>query len=132
MEETKVVIADDSPLMRALLKKILSENNIEVIAEAKNGEEAVELFEKHKPHLMTLDIEMPLKRGTQVLKEILEKYPDANIVMVSSVSDAKVVMQCLKTGAKRYIMKPFDEKAVLSAVNKVIKQKPDTSDSQDL
>jgi two-component system chemotaxis response regulator CheY len=123
MEETKVVIADDSPLMRALLKKILSENNIEVIAEAKNGEEAVELFEKHKPHL---------KRGTQVLKEILEKYPDANIVMVSSVSDAKVVMQCLKTGAKRYIMKPFDEKAVLSAVNKVIKQKPDTSDSQDL
>jgi len=131
MEPIKVLIADDSPLMRALLTKILRENDIEVIAEAKDGLEAVELFEKHQPHLMTLDIEMPGKRGTDVLKELLEKYPSANIVMVSSVSDAKIVMECLKTGAKRYIMKPFDEKAVVSAVNKVIKQKPGTSDSQE-
>ncbi len=128
MEGTKVVIADDSPLMRALLSKILKEHKIEVLAEAKDGEEAVAMFEKHQPHLMTLDIEMPLKRGTEVLQELLEKYPDANIVMVSSVSDAKVVMKCLKTGAKRYIMKPFDEQAVVDAVRKVIKQKPETSE----
>ncbi len=128
MEGIKVVVADDSPLMRALLTKILKESNIEVIAEAKDGEEAVELFEKHQPHLMTLDIEMPGKRGTEVLKELIEKYPEANIVMVSSVSDARVVMECLKTGAKRYIKKPFDEKAVISAIEKVIKQKPPSSD----
>lgn len=129
MEETKVVIADDSPLMRALLTKILKEHNFDVIGEAKDGEEAVSLYEKHQPHLMTLDIEMPLKRGTEVLKELLEKYPDANIVMVSSVSDAKVVMECLKTGAKRYIMKPFEEDSVVNAVKKVVKQKPGTTDT---
>ncbi|HJP17553.1 MAG TPA: response regulator [Nitrospinota bacterium] len=121
MTGTKAVIADDSPLMRAMMTKILQENNIEVLAEATNGEEAVKLFEMHKPHLMTLDIEMPKKMGTEVLEELIEKYPDANIIMVSSLSDARVIMKCLKTGAKRYIVKPFDDKAVMDAIRKVIK-----------
>tara|TARA_B100000959_G_scaffold239618_1_gene260362 strand:- start:1878 stop:2249 length:372 start_codon:yes stop_codon:yes gene_type:complete len=121
MTGTKAVIADDSPLMRAMMTKILQENNIEVLAEATNGEEAVKLFEMHKPHLMTLDIEMPKKMGTEVLQELIEKYPDANIIMVSSLSDARVIMKCLKTGAKRYIVKPFDDKAVMDAIRKVIK-----------
>lgn len=125
MKGLKVLIADDSPLMRAMLTKILEKNDIEVIAEAKDGEEAVKLFEKHQPHLMTLDIEMPRKMGTEVLEELMGKYPDANIVMVSSLSDARVVMRCLKTGAKRYIVKPFDEDIVMEAIKKVIKEKPD-------
>ena len=125
---TKAVIADDSPLMRAMMTKILEENNIEVLAQATNGEEAVKLFEMHKPHLMTLDIEMPKKMGTEVLKELIEKYPDANIIMVSSLSDARVVMHCLKTGAKRYIVKPFDDKAVMDAIRKVIKGSSETPD----
>ena len=130
MEGIKVLIADDSSLMRALLTKILETNNIEVIAQATNGKEAVDLFEKHQPHLMTLDIEMPLKKGTEVLKELIEKYPDANIIMVSSLSDARVIMQCLKTGAKRYIVKPFDEKSVIDAIGKVIKEKSSPTDSE--
>ncbi len=130
MEVIKVLIADDSPLMRAMLTKILEKNNIEVIAQATNGKEAVNLFEKHQPHLMTLDIEMPLKKGTEVLKELIEKYPDANIVMVSSISDAKIIMQCLKTGAKRYIVKPFDEKSVIDAIGKVIKEKSGPTDPE--
>lgn len=129
MDGLKVVIADDSPLMRAMMSKILEKNNIEVLAQATNGEEAVELFEKHKPHLMTLDIEMPLKKGTEVLKELMGKYPDANIVMVSSLSDSRIVMQCLKTGAKRYIVKPFEENIVMDAIRKVIREKPDTPES---
>ena len=130
MEGIKVLIADDSSLMRALLTKILEKNNIEVIAQATNGKEEVDLFEKHQPHLMTLDIEMPLKKGTEVLKELIEKYPDANIIMVSSLSDARVIMQCLKTGAKRYIVKPFDEKSVIDAIGKVIKEKSSPTDSE--
>lgn len=128
MDPIKVVIADDSPLMRAMLTKILEKNNIEVMAQATNGEEAVKLFEKHQPHLMTLDIEMPLKKGTEVLDELIGKYPNANIVMVSSLSDARVIMQCLKTGAKRYIVKPFDEKTVMDAVRRVIKENTDIPD----
>lgn len=116
----KVLIVDDSPVMCAFLQKIFTENGYEVVGVAGDGVEAIEKFEETQPDLVTLDIIMPKMKGTEVLERILERKPDAKVVMASSVSDARTVMKCLKVGAKRYIIKPYDQGAVLDAVEKVM------------
>lgn len=119
-EKVKVLIVDDSSVMCAFLQKILIEHGYEVVGVAADGVEAVEMFEKLDPDLVTLDIIMPRMKGTEVLEHILKVKADAKVVMASSISDAKTVMQCLKIGAKRYIIKPYDKEAVLGAVEKAL------------
>ncbi|MBF0529042.1 MAG: response regulator [Deltaproteobacteria bacterium] len=117
---TSVLIVDDSPVMRNMLGKFFTDNGFNVVGQAADGVEAIELFEKLNPDLMTLDIIMPKMRGTEVLETILKKYPDAKIVMASSVSDARTVMKCLKIGAKQYILKPYDQDKVMAAIRKAL------------
>ena len=115
-----VLIVDDSPVMCAFLDKIFTENGYSVVGHAADGVEAIEMFERHDPDLVTLDIVMPRLRGTEVLQRILQIRPQATVVMASSVSDARTVMNCLKMGAKRYIIKPYDKQAVIQAVEKAL------------
>ena len=101
----KVIIADDEVHCRALLKAILSSMNCEVICEARNGVETVELYSQFQPHLLLLDINMPLKTGEQVLEEIIARHPDAFVIMLTSVADREHVQKCLNLGAANYIRK---------------------------
>ncbi|MDR0881286.1 MAG: response regulator [Candidatus Adiutrix sp.] len=116
----RVLIVDDSPIMRQMLVKIFTDGGFAVAGEAADGTEAIARFEELKPDLTTLDIVMPKMRGVEVLEQLMGKYPEAKIVMASSVSDARTVMHCLKMGAKQYITKPYDENKVLSAVQKAL------------
>ncbi len=116
----RVLIVDDSPIMRQMLVKIFTNSGFAVVGEAADGAEAVTLFEKLQPDLTTLDIVMPKMRGIEVLELLMAKYPRARIIMASSVSDARTVMHCLKMGAKQYITKPYDEDKVLGAVRKAL------------
>jgi two-component system chemotaxis response regulator CheY len=106
--------------MRQMLVKIFTDGGFAVAGEAADGTEAIARFEELKPDLTTLDIVMPKMRGVEVLEQLMGKYPEAKIVMASSVSDARTVMHCLKMGAKQYITKPYDENKVLSAVQKAL------------
>jgi two-component system chemotaxis response regulator CheY len=115
-----VLIVDDSPVMRQMLFKMFEKEGFKVVGQACDGEEALSLFEQLKPELTTLDIVMPKVRGTEVLETIMEKFPDSSIIMASSVSDARTVMHCLKIGAKQYIIKPYDEEKVMTAVKKAL------------
>jgi two-component system chemotaxis response regulator CheY len=115
-----VLIVDDSPVMRQMLYKLFQNQGFTVVGQACDGEEALTLFEQLRPELTTLDIVMPKLRGTEVLEKLMEKYPDSKIIMASSVSDARTVMHCLKIGAKQYIIKPYDEEKVMSAVRKAL------------
>ncbi len=115
-----VLIVDDSPVMCAFLEKIFREAGYQIAGVAIDGVDALDKFESLRPDLMTLDIIMPKLKGTDVLKRILENHPEAKVIMASSVSDARTVMQCLKIGAKRYIIKPYDREAVIGAVEKVL------------
>jgi len=116
----RVLIVDDSSVMRNMLAKFFTENGFEVVGMAADGVEAIEMFERHHPDVMTLDIIMPKMRGTEVLEKIMVRYPEATVVMASSVSDARTVMKCLKIGAKQYILKPYDEQKVMAAIKKVL------------
>lgn len=104
-KKPQVMIAEDEEHSRILLKAILHSMNCEVVGEAKNGVEAVQLYKQLKPHLLLLDINMPLKTGEEVLQEIRSDFPNAFVIMVTSVSDLASIEQCLSLGAANFIRK---------------------------
>lgn len=118
--KARVLIVDDSMVMRSFLEKIYIENGYEVVGTAVDGADAIEKYEATRPDIMTLDIIMPKMKGTEVLERIITKYPEAKVLMATSVKDARIVMKCLKIGAKRYIIKPYDSEAVISATEKIL------------
>jgi len=108
----KVIVVDDSKfLVKQIVEFFESEMSYEVVGTGNDGNEAVELYEKHKPDLITLDITMPNKDGQQAMEEIITKYPDANVVMISAVR-GDTMLECMSFGAKGYIEKPLKFKDV--------------------
>ena len=118
----KVLIADDALFMRNLLKDILTKVGYTVIAEATNGEEAVALYRKHQPDLVTMDIVMPLKSGIEALEEIIKEDPYARIVMCSALGQESLVLEAVQAGAKDFIVKPFKEERVVEVVKRICGQ----------
>ncbi|HEX9664479.1 MAG TPA: response regulator [Patescibacteria group bacterium] len=116
MNKIKILIADDSAFMRRVLKGILEKGGYTNTVEAENGRQALEKFKAEKPDLILLDIVMPEVDGIEVLKKIGSK---ANIIVISAVGQDVIMEDAKKSGAKGYIVKPFDEKEVLEEVNKV-------------
>jgi len=106
--------------MRRNLKSILKQAGHNVVAEASNGKEAVELYKKCEPDLVTMDITMPLMTGIDAVKKIMCEYPDANIIMISALDQKHMVFKALECGAKHYIVKPFKVAAVLKAIEHVL------------
>lgn len=114
------LIADDTIFMRKMLSDIFSAHGIEVVAEAGNGKEAVELYEKHLPDFVTMDIAMPEMDGLRALKGIKEIDPVAVVIMVSSMGFQEKVIEAIRLGAKNFIVKPFTEAKVMEVVNKSV------------
>ncbi len=103
-----VLVVDDSMIIRRNLKKMLGELGCNIVAEAANGQEAVELYAKHNPDAVTMDITMPIMTGIEALKEIRKNYSDAVIIMVTSHGQEELVMDAIKSGAKGYMLKPIN------------------------
>ncbi len=115
-----IVIADDSTVVRKKLNMILTQNRHTVLTEATNGVEAIEAYNKLKPDLLTLDIEMPVLNGIDVLKSILSNNPDARIIMVTGADNKERIMEAIKAGAKNYIIKPFEINKMLQVIARVL------------
>lgn len=101
----RVVLADDESHCRLLLRTILTSMNCDVVAEARTGAEVTALFREHRPNLLLLDVNMPVKTGDEVLGEILEEFPDAFVIMLTSVTDMESIERCIANGAANYIRK---------------------------
>jgi two-component system chemotaxis response regulator CheY len=112
----RVMIADDAPVVRELLKDILSISEHELIAEAVDGDDAIEKFAATKPDVLLLDIDMPKKDGLTALMEIKRMNPNAKVVMVTVHDDMEMIQDCIKAGALTYIIKPFDTKQLMNAI----------------
>ena len=104
-KKPRVLIADDQSFFRTMIKKMLISMNCEVVGEATNGDEAIEMFLLEIPDLLLLDLHMPMKNGDKVLEEITQFSPDARVIMLTSIGDSDVVVKCLKLGAMNYILK---------------------------
>ncbi|KXS40611.1 MULTISPECIES: response regulator [unclassified Candidatus Frackibacter] len=115
-----VLIADDAAFMRVMLKDILVEAGFEVVGEAENGIEAIELYKKYEPTLVTMDITMPDKDGITAVKEILNEDPTANILICSAMGQQAMVVEAIQAGAKDFVVKPFQAERVLGAVEKIL------------
>ena len=116
----KVMICDDAAFMRMMIKDILTKNGYEIAAEAENGAIAVQKYAELKPDLVTLDITMPEMDGIQALKKIKEVDAGANVIMCSAMGQQAMVIEAIQSGAKDFIVKPFQAERVLEAVKKVV------------
>jgi two-component system chemotaxis response regulator CheY len=103
-----------------MLKDILTKNGYEVVGEASDGNEAVSKFQELKPDLVTLDITMPNKDGIQALKDIKAIDPNALCVMCSAMGQQSMVIEAIQSGAKDFIVKPFQADRVLESIHKVL------------
>lgn len=102
-----VVIVDDSKFQTMQLGRFFADVlGFDVLASGENGEEAVELFRKHKPDLITMDLTMPKLDGRGALSRILQEFPDAKVLVISAVK-GPLLLDCLDIGAKSYIEKPL-------------------------
>ena len=116
----RILVADDAAFMRMMIKNILTQNGHEVVGEAENGAEAVERYAELKPDVTTMDITMPEKDGIAALKEILAGDPAAKVVMCSALGQEAKVIESIRSGAKDFVVKPFQQDRVLSAVTKAL------------
>ena len=116
----KILIVDDAAFMRMMIKDILTKNGYEVVAEAANGVEAVELYKSHQPNLVTMDITMPEMDGIEAVKQIKAVNPAAKVIMCSAMGQQSMVMDAIKAGANDFIVKPFQADRVLEAVKKIV------------
>ena len=116
----KIILADDHRIFRKGLKSLLSEKeNIEVLAEADNGDEALEAARKYKPEIVVMDIAMPKMDGIEATRQIRERFPDTEVVVLSMHAKKAYIDQVLKAGAKGYVLKDSDEENLLSAIETV-------------
>lgn len=116
----RVLVVDDAAFMRMMLTNMLVKGGHEVVGQAENGKQAIEMYSSLLPDLVTLDITMPEMDGLEALKLIMAKDPNAKIVMCSAMGQQAMVLDAVKSGAKDFIVKPFEESKILETVTKVV------------
>ncbi|MCL0051974.1 response regulator [Peptococcaceae bacterium] len=116
----KILIVDDAVFMRMMIKNIVAKAGYEVVGEAENGAQAVEMYKELKPDLVIIDIIMPEMGGIQAVKAIKEIDPNANIIMCSAMGQQAMVMEAIQAGAKDFIVKPFQQDRILQAIKRII------------
>ncbi len=124
--KAKILIADDSAYMRSILKDLLLRNGYDVIGEAENGREVIELYGKLKPDVIAMDIMMPEMSGTQALKELKERYPEARVVMSASMGQQNLVVEAIRAGAAEFFIKPVQAERVVEAIDKALQRRTDS------
>lgn len=115
----KVMIVDDAAFMRITIRNMLQKSEHTVVGEAENGRVALERYNELKPDIVTLDITMPEMDGLEALKGILRLDPNAKVIMVSAMGQEAMVRDAVLNGAKGFIVKPFKEEGIISAISKL-------------
>jgi len=120
--KNRILIVDDSFYMRTMLKNMLTDAGYEVVGEAANGQQALEMAATTQPDLITLDVILPDNTGLDVLKGIRENDATVKVVMCSAVGQEVIVTEALESGASAYIVKPFSEEKVLEIVSSTLQE----------
>lgn len=116
----KLMIVDDSNVIRNRIERGLSQLQMKVVATAANGEEALEQFRQHRPHFITMDLTMPRMDGLECIQKLKAIDPYVNILVVSALSDRKTGLRALQYGARGFICKPFTDEQLTSALSKMV------------
>jgi two-component system chemotaxis response regulator CheY len=119
-ERYKVLVVDDSAAMRMLIKASLQGSEFDVIAEAKDGEDAIQNYKVSAPDLVLLDIVMPGMDGVAALKKILAMNKNAVVIMVSSMGTEDSVQEAIKAGARNFLQKPIEQEGLLKILRNTV------------
>lgn len=114
----KILVVDDAAFMRLSLKTMLEKNGFEVVGEANNGRNAIEMYKMLTPDIVTMDITMPDMDGIEALAEIIKFDPKANVIILSAMGQEVKIREAVLIGAKGFIVKPFKEEYLLKALSK--------------
>ncbi len=117
----RVLIIDDLPFMRKLLREVLTEAGFTVVAEAADGSEGVSAYRRLEPDLVLLDITMPVMDGITALRRIIEINPLARVVMCSSLGEQDMILRAVRLGALDFVVKPFRPERVVAALRKALR-----------
>ena len=118
----RVLIADDTALMREMIRGALPADEYQIVGEATSGDKAIELYQETKPDVMLLDINMPKMNGIDALTEIMKIDPNAKVIMCSDQKYESMIMMALKKGAKDFVIKPFTSYDIFLAVKKLFNE----------
>jgi DNA-binding NarL/FixJ family response regulator len=122
-EKIRFIIADDHKLFREGLRLVLSDDpHLELMGEAANGAELLELIKFEQPEVILLDLTMPGMAGKQAMKEIKEKYPQIKILILTMSDDKHMVLHLLKEGANGYLLKNADSKEIKLALRACVEE----------
>lgn len=113
----RLLIADDSMMIRELIKEYACETGWEIVGEAENGDEAVAMFLRCQPDVTTLDLVMPIHDGLQALKTIRALDPHAKVLVISAISQTEILKEALTLGASDFIVKPFSREQAQRALD---------------
>ena len=112
----KVMVVDDSRVVHNQIRHLLEGSDFEVVGECRSGEESLALYESCRPDVVTMDIVMPGEDGFFATRQILEKFPDARILMVSSLAYDDTITEAVEVGAKGFVFKPIEQDQLLHAL----------------
>lgn len=114
----RILVVDDSPIIARKLSMMMEMLGYQVVKTAENGLEAIAAYRECQPDLVTMDITMPEMDGIQATRAIRREFPAANIIMVTSHGQEKMVLDALKAGAKGYVIKPFQQQRLVTVIEK--------------
>jgi len=117
----KLVIVDDAPFIREVVRHVVKESDIEIVGEAQDGVEAVDVVKKTQPDVVLMDIVMPRKSGIDATVELLKNMPKLKIIALSTVDQETMVMKALEAGCCHYVTKPFKKEDLVKAILGVVK-----------
>ncbi|MGD2270967.1 MAG: response regulator transcription factor [Desulfobacterales bacterium] len=130
IEKKRIIIAEDQTLVRQGLRSLLaSEKNLEVVAEAENGIEAVRCVEKHRPDLIILDLAMPKMSGLSALKDIRARFSKTKILILTFHTSEEYILEAFNSGASGYCLKSDSHAELLAAIKNIFSGKPYISPS---
>jgi DNA-binding NarL/FixJ family response regulator len=116
-----VLVVDDHALLRTGVANIINqESDLHVIAEASNGLEAVEAFERHRPDVTLLDLRMPVMEGVEAVRQIRERDPHAKVIVLTTYDTDDDISRALKAGAKAYVLKDISADALIACIHDVL------------
>lgn len=121
MNKSRIMVVDDSRVVFAEMKKMLVDTEIEIAAFCRSGEEALEQYEEVAPDIVTLDIVMPGMDGMETCEELRKRWPEANVLMVSSMAYEDMIDKAAALGAKGFLFKPFTRETLLEGLRGALK-----------
>lgn len=117
----KLLIVDDSNIIRKKIERSCQLPNLEVIGSAANGVDALEMFKEHQPDIVTMDITMPTMDGIECIEEIDKINHGARILVISALNDKATAIKALKMGAHGFLYKPFNDDKLNDALEELLK-----------